>query len=195
MGSLWENIAFILHSLGANDQQQIGYATGHSLLFLLAPLWINAFVYMTFARMMWVFLPGDKRIGFVKAQSISKYFVLADILTFIVQGVGGIMASPGADPNTIKIGLNIYLAGLGFQEFFILCFLGLMVTFHRQSLVLDASAAGSGAGVDGYGAQPRRGWKGLLYTLYAVLSFISVRFLCLLLSVCLPSHLNLPRLT
>jgi len=178
MGGLWETIAFILHALGSHDQQNIGYATGYNILFLLAPLWINAFVYMTLARMVYYFLPTH-RVGPFCATSMSKYFVWADVVTFIVQGVGGIMASPGADPNTINIGLKVYLVGLGFQEFFIVCFLGLMVAFHRSCLGLDASAMGSGAGVEGFGAPAvqKRGWKGLLFALYAVLAFISMRIL------------------
>ncbi|CAJ2500775.1 Uu.00g036280.m01.CDS01 [Anthostomella pinea] len=87
MGAAWETIAFILHSLGARDQQQVGYATGWQILFLLAPLWINAFVYMTFARLAWITLPNQRLAG-VKPPSLAKYFVWADIVTFIVQAVG-----------------------------------------------------------------------------------------------------------
>jgi len=176
MGALWETLGFVLHAVGARDQQNIGFATGHAILYLLAPLWINAFVYMTLSRMVFFYLPTQK-IGPLHATGMSKWFVLADILTFLVQAAGGIMASPGGDPNTVKIGLKVYLVGLGLQEFFIVCFLGLMVVFHRARLVLDASAAGRGAGIEGFGAgaAPKRSWKPLLYTLYAVLIFISVR--------------------
>lgn len=38
VGASWELIAFILRSLGARDQQQMGYQIGGQLLFLLAPL-------------------------------------------------------------------------------------------------------------------------------------------------------------
>jgi hypothetical protein len=176
MGALWETLGFILHAVGARDQQNIGLATGHAILYLLAPLWINAFVYMTFARMVHYYLPTQK-VWFFKGAGMSKYFVWADVVTFIIQGAGGIMASPGGEPNTVKTGLNVYLVGLGFQEFFIVCFLALMVVFHRTALVLDASAVGRGAGVDGFGvAGPqKKSWKALLYTLYVVLAFISMR--------------------
>ncbi|XXH06050.1 hypothetical protein Hte_012495 [Hypoxylon texense] len=130
MGGAWETVVVILHSLGARDQQQIGYATGWQILFLLSPLWINAFVYMAFARMAWFFLP-EQRIWGIKPASVAKYFVWADVVTFIIQAVGGIMASPGAGPNIIQISLDIYLAGMGLQQFFIVVFLVLMITFHR----------------------------------------------------------------
>jgi hypothetical protein len=84
MGAAWETTSFILHSLGAKNQQQLAYATAWQLLFLLAPLWINAFVYMTFSREAWYYLPGpEKRIRGIKVASIGKYFVWADIFTFM----------------------------------------------------------------------------------------------------------------
>lgn len=166
MGGLWETVAFILHSLGARNQQQIGYATGWQILFLLAPLWINAFVYMTFARLAWFFIP-DQRIWGIKPASIAKYFVWADVVTFIIQAVGGIMASPGAGPNIIQIGLDIYLAGMSLQQFFILLFLVLMITFHRRAnknSPEDVLADG----------QKKRSWRPLQIMLYVVLALITV---------------------
>jgi hypothetical protein len=160
MGALWETLAFILHSLGAKDQQNLGYAMGWQLLFLLAPLWINAFVYMTFARMVLYWHPEGKVAG-LRAAVIAKWFVIADVLSFIVQGVGGLMASPDAGADVVRIGLNIYLAGLGVQEFFILVFLGFMVAFQRQ--------CGQARSFDG-----KPNWKPLQYGLYVVLVCITV---------------------
>ncbi|KAI1454697.1 RTA1 like protein-domain-containing protein [Annulohypoxylon moriforme] len=167
MGGIWETIAFILHSLGARDQQNEGYATAWQILFLLAPLWINASVYMTFARMSWFFLP-DQRIGGIKPVSIAKYFVWADVLTFLIQAAGGVMTSPGASSNIINIGLDIYLAGMGLQQFFIILFLGLMVTFHRRA------AATPPEGVSDTDVK-KPGWKPLLIALYVVLVLITTR--------------------
>lgn len=84
MGAAWETAAFVIHCLGVKDQQQQNYATIWNILFLLAPLWINAFVYMTFSREAYYYLPGpEKRIRRVKVASIGKYFVWFDILTFM----------------------------------------------------------------------------------------------------------------
>ena len=167
MGSLWETLGFIIHSLGAKDQQQIGYATAWNILFLLAPLWVNAFAYMTFARMVHYWHPEGKIAG-VRAKRIALWFVLADIICFIIQGVGGIMASPGASPDTIKIGLNIYLAGMGMQQFFIVVFLGLMVMFQMRCnrVIAEGNLAHEG----------KRPWKPLLFALYGVLVCITVCF-------------------
>lgn len=170
MGALWETLAFVIGALGAHDQQNPGYATAHILLFLLAPLWVNAFIYMTFARMAHYFLP-DRKVWIFQAAGMSKWFVWADILSFIVQAAGGIMSSPGGSSGTIQIGLHIYTGGVALQEFFMLCFLGLMVVFHRKAIQfmrfpipLENDTSSN---------EPKR-WKGLFYTLYVVLAFISV---------------------
>lgn len=171
MGALWETLAFVFGALGAHDQQSSGFATAHQLLFLLAPLWINAFVYMTFSRMVYCFLP-DGRVWVFRATGMSKWFVWADILSFVVQAVGGIMTSPGGASNDIiQTGLHIYMAGIGCQEFFILCFLGLMIVFHRKALQFDARGYPEAWETP---EERKRSWKGLLYALYTVLAFISV---------------------
>ena len=166
MGSLWEMTAFILHSLGAKDQQNIAYATVYNVLFLLAPLWINAFVYMTFARMVFYFT-ADQKVWRVKAVSLAKYFVWLDIGSFIVQAVGGTMATPGASPQIVQTGINVYMAGIGIQEAFILFFVGLMVVFHRRSEAVEKA-----------GMHIRENsWRPLLYALYAVLVLITIRII------------------
>lgn len=171
MGASWETLAFALHAAGAHDQQNQGLATAHILLYLLAPLWINAFVYMTFARMAWFFLP-DRRVWKFRAEGMSKWFVWADILSFIVQAIGGVMTTPGNSADTMKAGLNVYIAGIGLQEAFILCFLAVMVTFQVKARSLGRVGGFDALGGE-YATRPKS-WNGLLFALYAVLVFISV---------------------
>lgn len=164
MGAIWETLAFVLHALGAHDQQNQGMSIAYTILFLLAPLWINAFVYMTFARAVYFFSPSHK-VLFVQATGMSKYFVWLDVLTFLVQAVGGSMATPGAGDASIHAGLRVYLGGVGAQQLCILLFLSLMVVFHRECLVRDATCPPDAS---------RRSWKGLLYCLYTALALITV---------------------
>ncbi|KAH6611789.1 RTA1 like protein-domain-containing protein [Chaetomium sp. MPI-SDFR-AT-0129] len=166
MGASWETIAFVLHSLGARDQQQIAYSTAWNVLFLLAPLWINAFAYMTFARMVLYWHP-EGRVAGLRATVIAKCFVWADVLSFIVQAAGGIMANPGSSADVIRIGLNIYLSGVGVQQFFIVVFVGLMYAFQRR-----CNRARGTFGYDG-----KRNWKPLLFSQYGVLTCITVRII------------------
>jgi RTA1 like protein len=162
MGAAWETIGFALHAVGAHNQQNIGYATAHNILFLLAPLWVNAFVYTTFSRVVYFFLPEQSVRG-IKAAALAKYFVWADIVSFIIQGVGGIMASPGASPDIIKTGINVYMGGIGLQQSFILFFVFLMISFHRRAVQIEKSGT----------SMRQRDWRQLQYTLYGVLTAIT----------------------
>jgi hypothetical protein len=173
MASTWETAAFILRSLGSQHQQSSAYATASQLLFLLAPLWINAFVYMTAGRLIY-YLHPERKIWKFKAISLGKWFVWLDIFSFVVQGAGGMLLNPGNDAKTMDAGKKIYMSGVGVQEFFILLFTGLIVKFHFDALRLERQgmlevARGSG----------KRGqmWKWLTYSLYAVLMLITMRII------------------
>lgn len=135
MGGAWETVSFIMHVLGAHDQQNVTYATVWQILFLLAPLWINAFVYMTFARIVHFYMP-DRKVWIIKASQVSKLFVFADFFSFVVQAVGGVMVTPSSSASVQQTGLHVYEAGIGIQEVFIVIFLGLMVTFHIRYVKL-----------------------------------------------------------
>jgi len=189
MGALWETIAFILHALGAHNQQNVSYSIGHTLLFLLAPLWVNAFAYMSLARMVHMLLP-DRRVLGVPSTVISKLFVWADVITFLVQAAGGSMAGPGDDPNTTKLGLKIYMIGIGLQEGAILGFVGLMVSFQLKMRALEGGVTPYADIEDGgsvYRIAHRR-WKGILYALYVVLAAITVRRVSSQIPACFCRH-------
>ncbi|KAL6867109.1 RTA1 like domain-containing protein [Trichoderma novae-zelandiae] len=187
MAAAWETTAFVLHALGAHDQQNEVFATVWQILFLLSPLWVNAFVYMTFARMVHFFLLPDRRVAFVKASHVSKLFVWADVLSFIVQAAGGIMVTPGVSPSTQELGMHIYEGGIGLQEAFILCFLALMIAFHvrirKQGRVRMQTVSREEVTLNANGAEYRqdteepKGALWLLYALYAVLAFITMRII------------------
>ncbi|KAJ4401150.1 hypothetical protein N0V91_008172 [Didymella pomorum] len=129
-GALFELTSFVCRTLGSRNQQNVGLATASQLLFLLAPLWINAFVYMTFGRLVHFFHP-DRRCAGLKAPSIAKYFVWADIASFLVQGAGGSMLNPGNGADAQKIGLKVYMAGVGVQEGFIVRIIFRLVEFTK----------------------------------------------------------------
>lgn len=139
------------------------------LLILLAPLWVNAFDYMILGRMIYYYLPEKKLLG-IGAQRFAVYFVCMDIIAFIVQGVGGSMASggPGTDPESVMLGIHVYMGGIGLQEFFILIFVGLAIIFHRRML------RGARGEIIHEG---NTGWKPLLYALYASLGLITIRII------------------
>lgn len=75
------------------------------LLIILAPLWLNAFIYMVLGRMIHFFIPEQKCFGF-KARKLTVIFLLLDIFSFIVQGAAGSLMS-SEDVQLVKIGTNV----------------------------------------------------------------------------------------
>ncbi|KAI9040333.1 alkaline D-peptidase [Aspergillus affinis] len=137
MGALWELFAFIFRSLQTRQQNNDSWATAHTILFLLAPLWINAFLYMTIGRLIYFFIP-DKRLGGITAKRYGQLFVWLDIVAFLVQAVGAVMTSNTQATNAeIMRGVHIYMGGIGLQELFILIFSGLAIHLHRRMLSMD----------------------------------------------------------
>ena len=93
---------------------------------------------MTFGRLVHFFHP-EHRCASLKASRIAKYFVWADVASFLVQAAGGMMINPGSDDGVQKIGLKVYMAGVGIQEGFIvskhrLCSSGILLTACRSCL-------------------------------------------------------------
>jgi hypothetical protein len=173
MGAIWELASFILRTLGTRDQQNEAYATASTLLFLLAPLWINAFVYMTAGRLVY-FLHPKKRLWGIEAVKMGRWFVWLDILSFIVQAAGGLMMNQENGAKVIEIGKNVYMSGAGVQQLFILMFLGMIVKFHGDVLGLEQNDQLC----DTNNSRRRVArWKWLTYTLYAVLGLITIRII------------------
>lgn len=131
------------------------------------------------------FFHPSQRVGRVKGSSVAKYFVWADVVSFLVQGTGGSMLSPGNSAQTMKIGLDTYMAGVGLQEGFIIVFIGLIVKFQRDMLEVERK---------GEVTLGRERWRGLVWTLYAVLLLISVSFVrrCPLLPLILLYSITVP---
>ncbi|MCJ1400364.1 hypothetical protein MMC11_003569 [Xylographa trunciseda] len=162
MATAWEFIGFVCRTISTFNQL-VDTVTSEAVLFvLLAPLWLNAFDYIVFGRMIYYYIP-DKKIAGIKAEKIATIFVLMDILAFIIQVAGGVMSENGGN-SLITIGLNLYSGGVALQQIFILCFISLIIIFHRKML-------------RGEVVQGRHDWKRLLYPLYATLLLITLRII------------------
>jgi len=108
MGAAWECAGYIFRILSIQNQLATGVDTAQILLILLAPLWINAFVYMVLGRMVHFHLTNDRVYG-IKARRITLIFVLFDITSFVVQAIGGVMTTPSSSASTQMLGLHIYM--------------------------------------------------------------------------------------
>ncbi|KAF2996235.1 hypothetical protein E8E13_003348 [Curvularia kusanoi] len=120
---------------------------------------------MTFGRLVHYFHP-EKRCASLKASSIAKYFVWADIASFLVQAAGGLLLNPGTDADVQKIGLKVYMAGVGVQEGFIVVFTRLGIMFVRDMLHLES---------EGRLYNGRTGWRLQMCSMFVVLVLITVR--------------------
>ncbi|KAF2874642.1 RTA1 like protein-domain-containing protein [Massariosphaeria phaeospora] len=168
MAGLWETGAYAFRALGSKNQQSSGIATVAQILVLVAPIWVNAFAYMVFARIVHFYSP-TRKIWFFSPSILALVFVTLDIVSFVIQLVGGGMAGPGASPESQKKGLNIYMGGIGMQEGFIVLFLGLVITFHRDQLQAER--------VGRLTADKIGGWKWLIWALYGCLLAITIRII------------------
>ncbi|KAF8850625.1 hypothetical protein BDZ45DRAFT_717756 [Acephala macrosclerotiorum] len=126
-------------------------------------------------RMVHFYLPSKSLLR-IPGSRFSRYFVWLDIIAFLVQlGGGSIVPETNVKPSLLHLGIHIYMGGIGLQQFFICIFTGLAIRFHIEMLRLERS-----------GAYAERGWRQLLFTLYASLALITVR---------LPSLATLPLLS
>ena len=78
MTAPWETVGFSLRVPSTQQPDSTIFYIPQQILILLAPIWLNAFVYMVFGRMVWYFLPEQKVAG-VKAGRLTLFFVLLDI--------------------------------------------------------------------------------------------------------------------
>jgi RTA1 like protein len=173
MGGLWEFVSFALRSAGSKDQQSTSLAISSQILVLLAPMWVNAFVYMVLGRMIHFFILPDRKIWGFKAAQLAKFFVWLDILSFLTQLGGGSLIQPGQDTNVLLLGIHLYMGGIGMQEFWILVFTAVAVRFwfvlrhiERSGLLTHDIPAG-----------PLASWRWLLIVLLASLALITTRII------------------
>ncbi|KAF7334411.1 RTA1-domain-containing protein [Mycena venus] len=159
MGGLWEVGGFVLRVYSVLHTTSGAFGIPSQLLILLAPLWVNAFLYVLMSRLVYFFVP-DKRAGGINARRLSLCFVLLDITAFLVQATGGSMISSDS-PKTTQLGIHIYMGGIGLQQLFVLGFTGLVFRFHYKMARLAGSPE----------------WKRPLYIMYVCIVLITIRII------------------
>ncbi|GAA92998.1 hypothetical protein ASPFODRAFT_55255 [Aspergillus luchuensis CBS 106.47] len=181
MGATWELIAFIFRALLTRQQNNSNYDTVYTIMFLLAPLWINAFLYMTLGRLIYFFIPDQKLAG-ITARRYGRLFVWLDIFAFLVQlGGAAITTQTDVPTSTIMLGVHIYMGGIGLQELFILIFTGLIIHLHQKLIHLERAGILSPDGMAGMGIATSRNkpmpWRWLFYVMYTALGMITIRII------------------
>jgi len=105
MGAWWETASFAIRVYGTKHQQDANIAFVSQILVLLAPMWINAFVYQCMGRMIYFFIPEQKIWG-VKGIKVAKIFVWLDVASFITQVAG---SSPLIPPPFLPTKILTYV--------------------------------------------------------------------------------------
>ncbi|KAK6534179.1 hypothetical protein TWF281_005512 [Arthrobotrys megalospora] len=179
LGAAWETTAFGLRAAATQNPVSDALGIPSSILIYLSPLLINAYAYMVLGRMVWYYLQ-DKRVAGIQAKRLTVIFVWLDIIAFLVQLVGASMASfRDTDSNATeqekidaanaqKLGLNIYMGGIGFQLFWILVFSGFAWRF-RVKAVAERN--------QGREVHRDSNWKHMLIVLYFTLMMITIRII------------------
>lgn len=121
---------------------------------------------MVLSRMIYFFLKSHSLFS-VPATAIATIFVALDLVSFVIQLVGGSMAGPTAPAEDQLKAIHIYMSGIGLQQFFIFVFAALSAAFQRE-MKRQEHIMGDGS------LNKQNGWKRLLYTLYASLGLITV---------------------
>ncbi|KAL8950314.1 MAG: hypothetical protein Q9222_003637 [Ikaeria aurantiellina] len=157
-----ELVGYIGRALGHNNPTSLGTYIIQSVLILVAPALFAASIYMTLGRL--IRATQAESYSVVRVNWLTKCFVLGDVFTFFVQGGGGgIMAS--TDPDKVKMGQNIILAGLFLQILIFGLFILVSIIFHlrlRKQPTRQSYA-------------PELKWQKMLIVLYAVSAIIMVR--------------------
>ncbi|KAK6439989.1 hypothetical protein LTR95_003797 [Oleoguttula sp. CCFEE 5521] len=154
--------AYVLRILAIQQPRNDSIYSTMFVLLMIAPVWTNAYAYMAFGRMVYNFTQDAKVLG-IRAWRFTLLFVLLDVIAFLVQAGGASIAS-GDDVKNVLLGLHIYMAGCGFQQLCLLCFLGAIVRFHQHMRAQRRT-------------QHRRKGVTLLYAQYAVVVLISIRII------------------
>ncbi|KAK2767792.1 hypothetical protein FQN54_003951 [Arachnomyces sp. PD_36] len=164
----WETAGFAMRAVSAKEIYGLWHFIPQQLLIILAPIWLNAFVYMVMGRMILFLIPEQKIFG-VSARRLTLIFVSLDIFSFLIQGSSSSLMSSDDDPELVKTGINIYMGGIGAQQLFILLFAVLAARFQREMTHLEATSTAT--------TTPTVPWRRLLYTLYISLACITIRII------------------
>ncbi|KAK2821774.1 hypothetical protein FQN49_007690 [Arthroderma sp. PD_2] len=132
LGCLTEVIGYVGRVILADDPfSQIGFLIQICCL-TLAPAFFSASIYFCLADIVRLF---GEEASWVKPKHYAWIFIPCDIISLILQGTGGGLASVAADKNTDQApGTNTMIAGLAFQVVTLLVFMFLTGGFIMRTM-------------------------------------------------------------
>ena len=102
--------------------------TSYLICLTIGPAFLSASIYLSLSRIVHIYSASTSRI---QPKYYTYVFISCDLVSLILQGVGGAIAATAAPRNLtqVNLGTNIMIAGLSFQVFSILLFMALCVDF------------------------------------------------------------------
>ncbi|PVI08236.1 hypothetical protein DM02DRAFT_690747 [Periconia macrospinosa] len=128
-----QTTSYIIRGINIQQPSQSTLYIIWFVLMMIAPIWLNAYVYMVLGRMIYNFTT-EATLLHIKAWTFGMIFVVLDIIAFFVQVIGAIVAASSSimGGNLGSVGLDIYMGGCGFQQLCILGFLTYTILFHKR---------------------------------------------------------------
>lgn len=120
---------------------------------------------MTVSRLVYFLLP-ERRIPCAPAHWLAKFFVAADVVSFLVQAAGGGMLASDDNLAAVATGQKVYMAGIGIQLLFVVVFVAVTFALARRVEVMTQG---------GVMKRDKAGVRPLIWCIFAVLFLIVVR--------------------
>ncbi|KAF4957896.1 hypothetical protein FGADI_2725 [Fusarium gaditjirri] len=130
LGGLFETAGLGARLYSTDHLRDQGAYGTQTLLILLAPIFFSAAIYMFLGRI--IRASDHPELSIIRTSWLSKFFVISDVLCFVVQACGAGMlvnANNAADQNN---GENAMLAGLALQVVILVIFLLCAGIFHAR---------------------------------------------------------------
>ncbi|KAF4458680.1 rta1 domain-containing [Fusarium albosuccineum] len=132
IGILFEVVGHAARAYNANESpnwSDIPFIM-QTLLLLLAPALFAASIYMILGRL--IRMLDAEHYSVIRTRWLTKLFVLGDVLSFAVQGIGGGIMAGADDKDAVDLGQNVVLVGLGIQILFFAGFVLVISIFHHR---------------------------------------------------------------
>ncbi|KAF7552334.1 hypothetical protein G7Z17_g4401 [Cylindrodendrum hubeiense] len=114
LGLLTETLGYVSRVLINGNPFSRDYFLWYLITLTIGPVFIAAAIYLTLGRI--VVVHGES-ISRIKPRTYTTFFLGCDIISLVVQAVGGGIAAstPLTNPHMIDVGTNILVAGLSIQ--------------------------------------------------------------------------------
>ncbi|KAJ5263775.1 RTA1 domain protein [Penicillium angulare] len=127
-GLLLEILGYVGRVLLHNNPFDFNNFLLYLICLTLGPAFFSAAIYICLGKIVIIY---GENISRFRPRTYTTIFVSCDLLSLILQAVGGALASQGqdGDTSTSDTGVNIMIAGLAFQVFSLLIFMVLASEF------------------------------------------------------------------